>query len=188
MGEPEVWPSTASSVPTELCSTRTTSSATGGSTLTAPPPRISTHSTTRSRQSVKPSLGPPPMSDLVATVLLLSTVLVVLLLTTLPAQEMLLSMKQEQVLAGGVGGWGAGGTTGDRAVREGGREAAEAEWMSGCAPYMGDFTVGAWGGRRPVECVIRLLCGKCSDRMESIYVKMESLLCLCKSCSLCPSL
>merc|ERR1712066_48919 len=39
---PEVWPSTASSAPTELSSTRTTSSATGGSTLTAPPPLTST--------------------------------------------------------------------------------------------------------------------------------------------------
>merc|ERR1719331_3225892 len=39
--EQEVWPSTASSVPTEPSSTRTTSSATGGSTSTAPPPRIS---------------------------------------------------------------------------------------------------------------------------------------------------
>merc|ERR1712233_65903 len=39
-------PSTASSVPTEPSSTRTTSSATGGSTLTAPPPRTSTASMT----------------------------------------------------------------------------------------------------------------------------------------------
>merc|ERR1719336_1382516 len=44
--EPVVWPSTASSVPTELSSTRTTSSATGGSTSTAPRPRVSTASTT----------------------------------------------------------------------------------------------------------------------------------------------
>merc|ERR1711899_615030 len=38
----EVWPNTASSAPTELSSTRTTSSATGGSTLTAPLPLTST--------------------------------------------------------------------------------------------------------------------------------------------------
>merc|ERR1712233_20124 len=44
--EPVVFPSTASSVPTEPSSTRTTSSATGGSTLTAPPPRTSTASMT----------------------------------------------------------------------------------------------------------------------------------------------
>ena len=43
----EVSPSTASSAPTELSSTRTTSSATGGSTLTAPLLRISTASMMR---------------------------------------------------------------------------------------------------------------------------------------------
>merc|ERR1712203_1172929 len=52
--EPEVWPSTASSVPTELSSTRTTSSATGGSTSTVPRPRVSTASTTST-----PPRGPP---------------------------------------------------------------------------------------------------------------------------------
>merc|ERR1740128_322267 len=40
--ELEVWPSTASSVLMVHSSTRTTSSVTGGSTLTAPLPRIST--------------------------------------------------------------------------------------------------------------------------------------------------
>merc|ERR1719242_270283 len=45
--ELEVWPSTASSAPTGLSSTRTTSSATGGSTSTAPPQRISGVSMTR---------------------------------------------------------------------------------------------------------------------------------------------
>merc|ERR1712172_87597 len=49
-------PSTASSAPTEPSSTRTTSSATGGSTLTAPPLRSSTPSTTRLPQRGKPSL------------------------------------------------------------------------------------------------------------------------------------
>merc|ERR1719180_532882 len=47
-------PSTASSAPTEPSSTRTTSSATGGSTLTAPPLRSSTPSTTRLPQRGKP--------------------------------------------------------------------------------------------------------------------------------------
>ena len=42
--ELEVWPSTASSVPTELCSTSSTSSVTGGSMWTALWPRISTPS------------------------------------------------------------------------------------------------------------------------------------------------
>jgi len=42
--ELEVLPSTASCAPMELCSTRTTSSATGGSTLTALQPRNSTAS------------------------------------------------------------------------------------------------------------------------------------------------
>merc|ERR1740116_10739 len=49
-------PSTASSAPTEPSSTRTTSSATGGSTLTAPPLRSSTPSTTRLPQRGKHSL------------------------------------------------------------------------------------------------------------------------------------
>merc|ERR1712072_1106526 len=52
--EPEVWPSTASSVPTELSSTRATSSATGGSTSTVPRPRVSIASTTST-----PPRGPP---------------------------------------------------------------------------------------------------------------------------------
>merc|ERR1719464_720442 len=57
---PEVWPSTASSAPTELSSTRTTSSATGGSTLTAPPPRTSTASMMRSLP--KETLWPGPLT------------------------------------------------------------------------------------------------------------------------------
>merc|ERR1711971_1229643 len=62
-------PSTASSAPTEPSSTRTTSSATGGSTLTAPPLRSSTPSTTRLPQRGKPSLLLVPM--LLVTMLLL---------------------------------------------------------------------------------------------------------------------
>merc|ERR1719397_1508350 len=53
-------PSTASSAPTEPSSTRTTSSATGGSTLTAPPLRSSTPSTTRLQQRGTPALEKHP--------------------------------------------------------------------------------------------------------------------------------
>merc|ERR1719234_1602216 len=53
-------PSTASSAPTEPSSTRTTSSATGGSTLTAPPLRSSTPSTTRLPQRGTPALEKHP--------------------------------------------------------------------------------------------------------------------------------
>merc|ERR1712128_130336 len=51
--ELEVWPSTASSVLMVHSSTRTTSSVTGGSTLTAPLPRISTLSMMKLLLSVK---------------------------------------------------------------------------------------------------------------------------------------
>merc|ERR1712128_205577 len=51
--ELEVWPSTASSVLMVRSSTRTTSSVTGGSTLTAPLPRISTLSMMKLLLSVK---------------------------------------------------------------------------------------------------------------------------------------
>merc|ERR1719350_1988010 len=57
-----VSPSTASSAPTEPSSTRTTSSATGGSTLTAPPPRTSTASTMRS--PLRGTLWPEPLTRL----------------------------------------------------------------------------------------------------------------------------
>merc|ERR1712083_406139 len=62
-------PSTASSAPTEPSSTRTTSSATGGSTLTAPQLRSFTPSTTRSLQRGTPLLALVPM--LLETMLLL---------------------------------------------------------------------------------------------------------------------
>ena len=68
-----VWPSTASSVPTEPSSTRTTSSATGGSTLTAPRPRLSTLSMTtlllnekRQPLLVSPSMGHRQQTTLLA--------------------------------------------------------------------------------------------------------------------------
>merc|ERR1712123_403107 len=51
--ELEVWPSTASSVLMVHSSTRTTSFVTGGSTLTAPLPRISTLSMTTLLLNVK---------------------------------------------------------------------------------------------------------------------------------------
>merc|ERR1712150_299963 len=54
-----VWPSTASSAPTGLSSTRTTSSATGGSTSTAPRPRVSTASTTSTLPRGPPWTEPP---------------------------------------------------------------------------------------------------------------------------------
>merc|ERR1712008_199471 len=50
--ELEVWPSTASSVLMVHSSTRTTSFVTGGSTLTAPLPRISTLSMMKSQPNV----------------------------------------------------------------------------------------------------------------------------------------
>merc|ERR1712061_162762 len=77
-------PSTASSAPTEPSSTRTTSSATGGSTLTAPQLRSSTPSTTRSLQRGTPLLALVPM--------LLETMLL-LLLSTVPRDLGLLPMK-----------------------------------------------------------------------------------------------
>merc|ERR1712203_917685 len=78
------WLRTASSAPTEPSSTRTTSSATGGSTLTAPQLRSSTPSTTRSLQRGTPLLALVPM--------LLETMLL-LLLSTVPRDLGLLPMK-----------------------------------------------------------------------------------------------
>merc|ERR1712223_2326604 len=72
---PEVSPSTASSAPTEPSSTRTTSSAIGGSTSTAPPLRSSTPSTTRSPQRGRLSLERHLMLLETMQLLLLSTVL-----------------------------------------------------------------------------------------------------------------
>merc|ERR1719305_986729 len=77
-------PSTASSAPTEPSSTRTTSSATGGSTLTAPQLRSFTPSTTGSLQRGTPLLALVPM--------LLETMLL-LLLSTVPRDLGLLPMK-----------------------------------------------------------------------------------------------
>merc|ERR1719234_1702121 len=98
-------PSTASSAPTEPSSTRTTSSATGGSTLTAPPLRSSTPSTTRLPQRGKPLQVTDwePMEGNQSTQLLQNT------------QEMLLSMRGLLHLPGEEGAGGsveAGGMEG----------------------------------------------------------------------------
>merc|ERR1711931_269068 len=77
-------PSTASTAPTEPSSTRTTSSATGGSTLTAPPPRSSPLSTTRLPQRGKP---------LLELVLMLLETMLLLLPSTVPRDQELLPTK-----------------------------------------------------------------------------------------------
>merc|ERR1719499_737557 len=66
-------PSTASCVPTELFSTRTTSSVTGGLTLTAPLLRSCTASMTNTLLSVMLLLVPPVMLRLTTLLPLLST-------------------------------------------------------------------------------------------------------------------
>merc|ERR1711936_1335333 len=96
-------PSTASSAPTEPSSTRTTSSATGGSTLTAPQLRSSTPSTTRSLQRGTPlqvmDWGPTEGNQ--STELLQNT------------PGMLLSMRGRHLPGGeGEGGWGGAGGRG----------------------------------------------------------------------------
>ena len=67
-----VFPSTVSSVPTEPSSTRTTSSATGGSTLTAPQPRTSTASMTNMllRETPSPLLQVTPKLTMLLPLLL----------------------------------------------------------------------------------------------------------------------
>merc|ERR1712128_192075 len=90
--ELEVWPSTASSVLMVHSSTRTTSSVTGGSTLTAPLPRISTLSMMKLLLNVK------------------------LLQELLQCMKLLLLMKQK---ADQQEGWEVRGTTGEE---EGGEE------------------------------------------------------------------
>ena len=63
---PEVWPSTASSAPTEPFSTRTTSSATGGSMLTVPSPPPSPRP--RTRRSPPPGmLWPRPLPQMLSS-------------------------------------------------------------------------------------------------------------------------
>merc|ERR1712117_910256 len=64
---PEALPSTASCVPTELFSTRTTSSVTGGLTLTAPPLRNCTASMTSTLLSVMLLLVLKDMLPLLST-------------------------------------------------------------------------------------------------------------------------
>merc|ERR1719234_2492147 len=107
-------PSTASSAPTEPSSTRTTSSATGGSTLTAPPLRSSTPSTTRLPQRGKPLQVTDwePTEGNQSTQLLQNT------------QEMLLSMRGLLHLAGGEG---AGGLVEAGGMEEGSHRAGGAK-------------------------------------------------------------
>merc|ERR1712123_543363 len=80
--ELEVWPSTASSVLMVHSSTRTTSSVTGGSTLTAPLPRISTLSMMKLLLSVKLLQEQLPMRVLVPMKHQLTMLLLLLLLET----------------------------------------------------------------------------------------------------------
>merc|ERR1719435_433326 len=96
--EPEVWHSTASSVPMEHSSTRTTSSVTGGSTLTALPLRNSTPSMTRLLPNVRPSM------------LLLLRVLPVMLSLTMPPLPLSTLQKTpplKSTLQGEEGDWEA---------------------------------------------------------------------------------
>merc|ERR1712128_233408 len=81
MTELEVCPSTVSSVPTELSSTRTISSATGGSTLTALRLRVSTLSMTRllPKEKLTPVLLPTQSAH-------------TLLLTMVPSEAMMLPL------------------------------------------------------------------------------------------------
>merc|ERR1712106_562091 len=65
--EPVVSPSTASSVPTEPSSTRTTLSATGGSTSTAPPLRSSTPSMTTLLLKGRPLIPQPELPVIPST-------------------------------------------------------------------------------------------------------------------------
>merc|ERR1712106_1104159 len=88
-------------------STRTTSSATGGSTLTAPPPRSSTPSMTRLPRKGKPL----QVTDLEPTELLQNT------------QGMLLFMRGRHLAGGEGGSVEAGGM--ERGSRRAGEEARE---------------------------------------------------------------
>merc|ERR1719431_504722 len=101
--ELEVWPSTASCVPTEPSSTRTTSSAIGGSTLTARLLRNSTLSMMRLLLNVKPL-----------------TVLPLTLWTYMKLQQMkvMLPLPPMMRLPGLAGGSAAGGIIGDQWLEE----------------------------------------------------------------------
>merc|ERR1719431_1590597 len=105
----EVWPSTASSVPMVPSSTRTTSSATGGSTLTAPLLRNSTLSMTRLLLNVK-LLTVPPLMLWISTKLQQMRVML-----PLPPMRRLPGLAGGSAAGGTTGGqWLAGGGTGDR--------------------------------------------------------------------------
>merc|ERR1712128_49843 len=122
--ELEVWPSTASSVLMVHSSTRTTSFVTGGSTLTAPLPRISTLSMMKLLLSVK-LLQEHLMRVLVPmrhqlTMLLLQHLLAITLLVLMKDLE---AMRRKVVEAGGLE---AEETTGEEeGVKEGVKEGEE---------------------------------------------------------------
>merc|ERR1712123_260680 len=102
--ELEVWPSTASSVLMVHSSTRTTSSVTGGSTLTAPLPRISTLPMMKLLLSVKLLQEQLPMRVLVPMKHQLTMLLLQLLLeTTLWRED-----EAEDLEAAGITGEGEG--------------------------------------------------------------------------------
>merc|ERR1719483_701833 len=102
--ELEVWPSTASSVLMVHSSTRTTSSVTGGSTLTAPLPRISTLSMMKSLLSVKLLQELLLMRVLV----LMKHQLTMLLLLHLLATTLWREDEAEELEAAGITGEGEG--------------------------------------------------------------------------------
>jgi hypothetical protein len=122
-----VWPSTASSAPTEPSSTRTTSSATGGSTLTATRLRVSTLRMRRLLRSGKLLLLPPqirpltehrlPLATLPELLLLPQLLLHTLLVTCLLPLHLVLREPMKQ-LSGLAGSWATtGAATGAAANR-----------------------------------------------------------------------
>merc|ERR1711892_1650576 len=128
--ELEVWPSTASSVLMVHSSTRTTSSVTGGSTLTAPLLRISTLSMMKLLLNVK------LLQELLQMLLVLMELLfkrnMQLLLTTLNMKKLLLKLFQFMKLlllmnqkSDHQGSWEEEETTGEETQEEAGEEQGE---------------------------------------------------------------
>merc|ERR1712200_134724 len=93
------WPSTPSSAPPAPSSTRTTSSATGGSTLTVPRPRL---------LQPRSTLPLPPRGRLPQV----TRLFMLLLQDTLWAEQLLLVLTFTRLLREQPGGWETGGTTG----------------------------------------------------------------------------
>ena len=120
----EVWPSIASSAPTEPSSTRTTSSATGGSTLTAPRLKVSTPRMRRlllsERLPLLLHLTRPPTELLLLLATLQELLLPLLRHPTLPEiclpQQLLVLRVPMRLLSGLAGSWAmAGMATGEAA-------------------------------------------------------------------------